>query len=425
MTSLQWRNLLWALLAWASTICNMTLVVGTSAVVMLHVGGTAASVPLGCFFGGSSLVSWLVTPWLFDRWGRKMGFLVGVGFGLVATALGAGGIAIGSPELHSLSQGVFGAYAGIGFFLRFAAVEVVPPHWAARAITLVVSGGCLAAFVGPESAQASRDWISDHLFMGIFIMTGIYSVLNGVFILLIQFPPPKEGTKDPAPSEGDVEGEEPPSENSDEVTVRSVIPTRAFLVPMSTSLTAWIVMGMTMSMVRVIMQAVGYSSRQSLLVIELHFLGMYGPGFFTGRLITKYGPEAVSYASVVVFGVAICFMWLAKSEEDGSIAIWILGLMIVGVAWNCGFTGGTVWLTRLYAKTPHLRSGVQAANDALMFGLAGGWITASSYIVDAGGGELDGWRVLNAVALGIAIVQGLVLAWDWTITRGNENIDAK
>lgn len=112
-------------------------VVGTSTVVILSIGGSEniTSIPLGAFFFGASLTSIFGSPWIFQYYGRKAGFLTGIAFGFVGTALGAGGIAIESPPLFIVSSAFFGMAMGIGFYLRFAAVEVVSPHWAARAVS--------------------------------------------------------------------------------------------------------------------------------------------------------------------------------------------------------------------------------------------------------------------------------------------------
>jgi MFS family permease len=168
-----------------------------------------------------------------------------------------------------------------------------------------------------------------------------------------------------------------------------------------------------MSLVRVAMGQVGFTSRQSLTTIELHFLGMYAPGFFTGSLIQKYGPRAVCNAAIVLYAIALVLMLVSEEEETGtySIVTWTLGMILVGMGWNFGFTASTVWLTELYKAPPraHLKTPLQAANDCLMFGLAGGWIFSASYIFDAGGSGLDGWKQLNFVVVGLLAFTTIVL----------------
>ena len=114
-----------------------------------------------------------------------------------------------------------------------------------------------------------------------------------------------------------------------------------------------------------------------------------------------------------MYAVALIFMLVSKEEEDGaySIVTWTLGMILVGMGWNFGFTGATVWLTELYKAPPRapLKTSIQAANDCLMFGLAGGWIFSASYIFDAGGSGLDGWKLLNFVVVGLLAFTTMVL----------------
>ena len=236
-------NVTFALLAWASSISVNTLVVGTSAVVLLSIGGdpNLTSLPLGVFFFGASIVSLLVTPWCFVRWGRTAGFLLGIVCGLMGAIFGLLSIQFESTFLLVLSMFSFGMATGIGFFLRFAAVEVVPAHWKARAVTLVVSGGVIAAFAGPESAQSTKD-LFDKEYMGIFMVTALFNVFNTFCICMISFPPlnstsKKEGVS-PGKSENDLEesstlGDEPKQRQNDSSRrerLYSMIKSRAFLV---------------------------------------------------------------------------------------------------------------------------------------------------------------------------------------------------
>jgi MFS family permease len=198
----------------------------------------------------------------------------------------------------------------------------------------------------------------------------------------------------------------------DTIQLRSLLLTRQFLIPVLLSGFAWAIMTVPMSMLRPAMHELGYTARQSLTTIEIHFLGMYSPGFVTGRLIQRYGPKRVCAAAALIFGVSLVFMLLADSEEDGSIAVWIIGLFLVGVGWNFGFTGATVWTTALYKKAPMHKEKVQAANDSIMFLIAGAWIVSASYIFEAGGSGLDGWRTLNKVVVGLLGVYVAVVVVD-------------
>ena len=422
-------------------------VVGTSAVVVLSIDPDAShltSAPLGAFMVGSSAVS-LWTLSCNNRRSRsrsssnsrKQGFLWGIAFGAIGSALGVLSIVVGNNKEKSSSWGVallivatfaFGMATGIGFVWRFAAVEMVPAHWAARAVTLVVSGGCLAAFVGPESARATKDLFGqqqqqEHL--GVFVMTGVFTAANFIFTMLVQFPKSNNDdaainkatdTKNTSNVDLDVISDEPPTP-----TLGSLLLTRHFCIPMLTASLAWSLMGLPMSLVRVAMAQADFSSRQSLTVIELHFLGMYMPGFFTGHLIQAMTARNVCRMAAGIFAVAlICLLLAGENEENVSIALWMSGLILVGIGWNWGFTGATVWLTAVYQRDPRAvkwKRQVQASNDGSMFLVAGAWTVSASYIFKAGGRGLNGWQVLNWVVVGLLGVYVLVLLIDFVLER--------
>lgn len=380
--------------------------------------------PLSTFFLGSSLVSLTLAPWIFPQWGRKVGFFTGIALGLVGTALGALSVALSSPGLYILSTFFFGGATGLGFALRFAAVEVVPAHFSSRAVTLVVSGGVIAAFAGPESAAATRDLFDQDglTYLGVFLMTGIFNICNLLATALVTFPPPKQRQQQQHQRRPGGDNGEKTSfvsrENTKEIC--QLVGRRQFWVPMLVASGAWAAMGMPMSLVRVAMGDLGYTTTDSLRVVELHFLGMYAPGFFTGNLIKWLGAPVVCYLGVALFAVAQVVAFMQDQDESDFIWLWAAGLALVGIAWNFCFTASTVWLMQ---KGPADRkSTLQASNDFLMFLIAGAWLFASSYIYDAGSsndddGLLDGWYTLNWVVVGIIGCLTVLLFGDVLLDR--------
>lgn len=402
-----------------------TTVVGTSAVVVLSLGGSdkIASMPLSTFFLGSSLVSATLTPWIFDAWGRKNGFFTGIALGLVGTVLSSASVALSSPGLYIVATAFFGMATGLGFALRFAAVEVVPAAWASRAVTLVVSGGVMAAFAGPEASAATRDVFGDDLtWMGAMLMTGVFGICNLLATALVTFPKvagSHQPKQDAFSSSSSSSLNTTPMSLADKASnIYKIIGRRQFWVPMLVATVAWAAMGMPMSLVRVAMAQLGYTSRDSLRVVEIHFMGMYAPGFFTGSLIKRFGPAVICYVGVVFFVAAQVTAFFPNPDESDSIWLWAVGLALVGIAWNFCFTASTVWLVQKGPKGDQRT--LQAANDCLMFLLAGGCLFAASYIYDAGSsndGLLDGWYTLNWVVIGLNVFMAILLIADALLDR--------
>lgn len=408
LTFLENKNLLLSFLAWACTISNLTLVVGTGPVVIIAVGGSPSlsSVPLGLFMLGASTVSLTVTPWIFTKYGRKIGFLVGVAFGLVGAGLGALSVTQESPLLNILANYFFGMSTGVGFFLRFAAVEVVPPHYSTSAASLVVAGGVVAAFCGPESARGTQNMFEDYMFLGTFVMAAIYAAANAMFVCFISFPDNRQAQMGP-------------SAPVDRRRLFCWMRRRDFFVPALFSVVCWACMAMPMSMVRVAMREVGYTSRQSLHVMEWHFFGMYAPGFITAPLIRALGhPLWTCVLSVVLFVVSFLVMILSlKADEDGTMAPWLIGLLLVGAAWSIGFTAATVWISQFYANEAlNFQGFLQSANESMMFAGAGAWVVSASYIYALREDPLNGFDLVCYVCCAILASGAVMLAWyywDW------------
>lgn len=217
------------------------------------------------------------------------------------------------------------------------------------------------------------------------MMIAIFNSLNSLFVLLAKFPVSS--------------GERLNLESS--VTLFSLLKKRHFWVPALMAACIWAVMAMPMSVGRMAMQQLGFSARQSLLTIELHFLGMFSPGFITGNLLKRFGAMSVSGMLMVIVVVALTLHLIASSA---SIVPWILGLVILGVGWNFGFSASTVLLAQSYDEAPLLKAKVQGANEFVMFMFAGSLIFSTGYIYEAGGSELAGWKTVNYVVIGLTAI---------------------
>jgi hypothetical protein len=80
--------------------------------------------------------------------------MLGGTVGLVVTLYGHRGV--GSSASVFVACALIGLAQGLGMFYRFAALEVCQPSRKPLAVTLVLSGGVIAAFAGPQLAIATR-----------------------------------------------------------------------------------------------------------------------------------------------------------------------------------------------------------------------------------------------------------------------------
>jgi MFS family permease len=307
-------------------------------------------------------------------------------------------------------------------YLRFAAVEVVPQAYASKAITWTLCGGCMAAFVGPEVAASITGVFGDgnRTYLGVFIATASFAALQALFVGLVRFEKSSDESRSENPEKTEAAGEKQQNDETSDIDLISLLKQSMFILPLSVSVLSWCIMAQPMSIFRVAMREFGFTDRQSLTVIELHFLSMYAPGFISGSFINKYGTIRGVQVSIASYLIATAIN-LSTQPNNNSTAPWFLGLIFLGIGWNFGFSSATVWVTMVYATMPEFKSKVQAANETGTFFLAGAVIFSTGYIYNAGATGLTGWRTLNYVLLGLIALMIMLVA----IATRMEHVTAK
>lgn len=162
-----WR-LMFAYALMMSGSSLMVLIAGIIGVYFAPSPGLA-TLPIALTIVGLAL-STLPTGKLLNRFGRRRVF-ISYGFVAVGAALlSAWSLSIGNFMLFCLAAMFIGWSAAAGHQYRFAAMESVPAELSTKATSLILLGGILAAFVGPEIAVRGQ-----HLFKTDF--TGSYVLL--------------------------------------------------------------------------------------------------------------------------------------------------------------------------------------------------------------------------------------------------------
>lgn len=422
LTRRQTRDIIFLVLAFSCVVSAMTLVVGSGAAVVQSVGGNVTLAPfsLASFFLGMSAVSLMVTHWVFKRWGRHIGFWCGICISLFGVLLSCIGVYYASTVLVLVANVFLGAGAGIGMYLRFAATEVVLAEFHSRAMTWVLCGGCIASFAGPEAAHATVGRFGDEenmQYFGVFVVAACFNFAQAFFVYMVDFPSPfaEENARrieaeraDREKGERDQIHVEEPRIQSDArippdptTELRIILKHSDFILPVCVAILSWAIMAMPMSIFRVAMKETGFTSRESLTVIEFHFLSMYAPGFFSGTFIKNYGPIKAAAVAILMFLLATIVNVAATEDDNDTVVPWYVGLILLGIGWNFGFSGASMWVTKSYAGSPHLKAKVQAANECLVFFFSGALMFVTGYVYSGGGGGIQGWQTLNYVIFGL------------------------
>ena len=146
---------------WATVLTASTLITSASplAAVSIGINRSVAPFTIGMFLIGAALIS-AYSAQIFTALGRAKGFGFGCALGLAGGVLGAIAMEVKAAWLIFIACFLIGTSQGLGQFYRFAATEICDDDERAPAVALVLSGGILAAFAGPEAAvgaQSSED----------------------------------------------------------------------------------------------------------------------------------------------------------------------------------------------------------------------------------------------------------------------------
>jgi MFS family permease len=129
---------------------------------------------------------------------------------------------------------------------------------------------------------------------------------------------------------------------------------------------------------------------------------MYGPGFFTGSLIRRFG-----VLRVIGAGIALIAGCVAVALNGTTLAHFTAALVLLGVGWNFMYTGGTTLLTE--SARPDERAKTQGANDVFMLATMGLSSFSSGALLNAAGWERMNLGVLPVLLIVAAAVAGLAM----------------
>ncbi|CAN5118739.1 hypothetical protein BH10PSE8_BH10PSE8_19620 [soil metagenome] len=170
-----------------------------------------------------------------------------------------------------------------------------------------------------------------------------------------------------------------------------------FIASVTAALVAYGLMSFVMTAAPLAMVGCGHSVGDAALGIQWHVLSMFGPSFFTGRLIARFGK-----AQVTVAGLLLTALAAIVGLSGLSVAHFWIALILLGIGWNFGFIGATALVTDCYR--PEERVKVQAANDFLVFGSVAIASFSSGGLLHSGGWDSVNWLVFPPVAVALVLV---------------------
>jgi len=380
----QTRRNLWVLAA-----CQGLLLTNNTVLVTINgLAGLAlapdkalATLPVTTYYLGSAL-STVPVSFLMKRYGRRAGFITGAACAILGSLLSAAAIFIASFLLLCAGTFVLGVYFASGQYYRFAAADAAPLDFRSKAIALVLAGGILGGFIGPETSKITLGAIPDHLYAGPFFSLVIFALLAIATLRWLDLAPLSETARRDAGR-----------------PLLQIARQPAFLVAALTGMVSYGVMNLLMTATPLAMFACEHPFSAAAFVIQWHVLGMFAPSFFTGSLIQRYG-----LLRIMLLGVVLNVASVAVAMADAEVFNFWLSMFLLGVGWNFMYVGATALLTETH--TPAERAKTQGANDMAIF------VTMVVSSLSAGAlFSYQGWQTMNMLAIPALLLSAAGIIW--------------
>lgn len=338
----------------------------------------SASLPISFVILGTLLG--LVPASRIMKWkGSKFGLLSGTVVGIFGAALASYAMYERNFILFSVAHLLYGFHQSFIQYLRFVAMESVPTHDRASALSWILIAGIPAAFLGPLAGLHGIQLIPDSMYLGCYIIL-IFS-LSLQFIFISFLPTPSKPTNDDKTTD---------LLSSPREAVRPLsYHVKNFGLWVSVLATAFSfgLMAMLMSAVPVAMKTHGHAMHASTTVLQWHVLGMYIPSFFSGKLVRK-----MTAPYLILLGIFVMGLESFAALQGTEFLPFAVALILLGIGWNFMYVGGTNLLVEQYH--PSEKNTIQAINDTIVYSMA----ILSTYSA----GYLEnkiGWLRLNLVSI--------------------------
>lgn len=371
-------------------------IIGSASPIAVSIGGlagyylldadkTLATAPVTAFTVGVA-VGALPAAALIRAVGQRNGFMMGTlvtaAGGLVAT------MGLMADSFWGFAAGLLLIGLGSAFVqqFRFAAADNAPPTYKARAISFVLAGGVFTAILGPQVVIFTRDLLAPVMFAGSFAAVIVLAMVGALVLLLL----PKARTA----ARGD-----DPSAAREARPLGAIVTQPRFVVALGCSVGSYALMSFVMTGAPLAMVGCGFSPDEAALGISWHVMAMFGPSFFTGRLIYRFGAESVVACGLLLL-IGCGFVALS------GIALWQFwtALILLGLGWNFGFIGATAMVADTY--WPSERGKVQGFHDTILFGSVALASLASGAVYSR-----FGWDMLNWIVFPVSLASLAMLLW--------------
>ena len=303
--------------------------------------------------------------------GRKAGFISASIGNFLFSLLAAYSIMDQNFILFCFANFFIGVGMAFTHQYRFAAAESVEKDKVPRAISIILLGGIVSAFLGPSMANYGKDIVTDQLYVGSYLSLAILTIIPSILFLFYE---------NTSKLESNIK--------SSGRSILELISQPRFLQALVASAFGYAIMTFLMTATPLSMHVMEKMSLSKTgLVIQFHVVAMFLPSLITGNLVKKFGHSKIMYAGVVLFSITIF-----TSLFEQSFLNYLIALVFLGLGWNFLFISGTSLLVLSYREEEKFKA--QGFNDLIVYSVqAIASLSAGVFI------SLTSWKTMNLICI--------------------------
>ena len=306
---------------------------------------------------------------LMGKYGRKIIFILGVISSLIGTLIVAYSIFEKNFLFFILGSILIGISQATQQFYRYAAADNVPDNFKSKALSYVISGGLIAAILGPELSKISYNFLTEYLYLATYLIAGLIQILNLFVLLFLKIPKQEKVINTRRPLS--------------EILFKKNLILAVFSAALGYALMSFIMTATPIQIVNICKLGNEINAN----VIQWHVIAMFAPSLFTGQLINRFGNLNLMTFGLIFYLLSIFFGTIGQTEYH----FW-LSLFCCGLGWNFLFVGGSDVIAK--SSNPKEKPIVQGVTDFIIFGS----VALSSFL----GGNLlasIGWHMMLYLSL--------------------------
>ena len=318
----------------------------------------------------------IIATKVMSSFGRKAGFILASILNTFISILAAYSVFSQNFYLFCFANFFLGIGMAFTHQYRFAAAESVRIDMAPKAISIILFGGIISAFLGPSLANYTKDLVSENLYVGSYLSLAVLTFIPTFLFLFYE-------------SKTIIE------ENIN-YTGRSYLELIAqpkFIQAVTASAFGYAIMTFLMTATPISMHVMeNMSFSETGIVIQFHVAAMFLPSLITGYLIKKIGHSNVIYAGIFFYSITLLI-----SIFDQTFFNYMFALIFLGLGWNFLFISGTSLLVLTYRENEKYK--VQGLNDFVVYSVhALGSLSAGVFIA------FTSWKMMNLICIPFIIL---------------------